>query len=277
MAGSALQVTAVSEIGLCKRENQDRILARIGEGPWGDFGLFVIADGMGGQAGGGLAAEIAIRICEDWWHGIMPRLMTADGDGTLRRVVLSLKEAAHHLNDAVIGLGGQLGSAPGTTLSALFIFGGGYGYVHLGDSRIYHVDNCLEQLTLDDTWVAHQVRAGSLSAAQAEQHPQKHVLTQCAGSAENIHVHQGMGTISGDSGFILCSDGFYHHLTPEELVVLPEPKHDMDAALSLAVKHIHARGATDNLSAIIVSIQDIARKDLHHGAAGAIRRKIQNT
>lgn len=253
MVGQEMKVAAVSEIGLCKRENQDCILARIGEGPLGDFGLFVVADGMGGQSGGRQAAELAIHICEDWWQRVLPKLIETDEKNTCHNAIMSLVEAAHHLNEAIIGLGTQLGSEPGTTFSALFLYGKGYGYVHLGDSRIYKAGSQFEQITSDDTWVSQQIRSGVITTAQAENHPQKHILTQCAGSNDRVHVHHSFGSVEQGTGFILCSDGFYNHLCASELAILPASRSDMDNRISQAVETIYARGASDNLSAIIIS------------------------
>lgn len=253
MIASPLKVAAISEIGLCKRENQDCVLARVGEGPLGDFGLFVVADGMGGQAGGRLAAEIAISVCETWWQNVMPRFITPNARHTLERSLASLGEATQHLNEAVIGLGERIGSKPGTTFSALFLYGSCYGFVHLGDTRIYHLNRGISQITQDDTWVGQQVLSGAMTLAQAENHPQKHVLIQCAGSGETVHVHQGAGVYSAGVGFLLCSDGFYHHLNSDELRGLPTAAPSLDQGLQQAVSTIYSRGATDNLSAILIT------------------------
>ncbi len=253
MKGLAIKVGAVSEIGLRKQENQDRILARVGEGPLEDVGLFVVADGMAGQAGGGEAAETAILICEDWWQRTMPKCLALEEGAVLKNATLSLVEAAHHLNEAVIGLGSRLGSAPGTTFSALFLYGKRYGYVHVGDSRIYKAAGSLQQITRDDTWVSQQVRLGKISAAEAVRHPKKHILTQCAGSGEQIHIHQGIGETGDAEGFILCSDGFYQHLAENEIKRITDFPANTGRMLEQTVAVIHDRGATDNLSAIVIT------------------------
>lgn len=254
MVGSEMKVMAISEIGLSKQENQDCILARVGECASGDFGLFVVADGMGSQIGGRQAAEIAIGFCEDWWQHIMPELISDNEENTLRSVVLSLVETVHYLNDAVVGLGRRLGSSPGTTFSALFLYGNSYGYVHVGDSRIYKSGSQLEQITSDDTWVALQVCSGTMSVSEADRHPQKHILTQCAGSGDWIHIHQGIGPAAPGTGFILCSDGFYHHLSLNEISLLSASKSEIADRLNLAVMNIYARGATDNFSAVVIAV-----------------------
>lgn len=254
MDGYEINVAAVSETGSCKQDNQDCVLARVGEGPLGDFGLFTVADGMGSQAGGREAAEMAVRICEDWWLRILPRFLSLPPEDTLQRAVSSLTESARHLNEAVIGLGRRLDSQPGTTFSALFLYGGRYGYVHLGDSRIYHSGANLTQLTPDDTWVAVQVASGAMSADEARRHPRRHVLIQCAGSCEHILVHQGVGRVARGDGFILCSDGFYHPLGDEELAALTAEKTELNQRLSAAVGTVYSRGASDNLSAIVITV-----------------------
>lgn len=248
-----LKASAISESGLCKQENQDRLLALIGEGHQGDFGLFMVADGMGSQRGGAQAAEIAMVACEEWWNRELPGFIGEKDEHLHAFAIQSLSEVIHGVNESVMRLGYQLQSSPGTTVSALFIYGSAYSFVHIGDSRIYKATEYLEQITPDDTWVAHQLRSGSMSAAAARNHPNRHALTQCAGSGRNVHVHCGQGGLSTRTVFILCSDGFYNHVSDKEILLLLQSGNDLEGQLCESVKTIYFRGATDNLSAIIVA------------------------
>lgn len=252
-----LRASAISEVGLCKQENQDRVLALIGEGGHGDFGLFMIADGMGGQRGGSQAAEIAVREYEAWWDTDLPGFIGERDERLHALAIRSLTETAYRVNESVMELGGRLKAFPGTTVSVLFVYGTGYSFAHLGDSRIYKMDGQLEQLTTDDTWIAQQIRRGKMTAAEAINHPNRHILTQCAGSGKNVQVHSGQGVLSSKSVFMICSDGYYNHLSNGEIVSLVSDRHNMDRGLRDSVKTIYVRGAADNLSSIIVAIGHI--------------------
>ncbi len=248
-----LKAAAASEIGLCKGENQDCVLALIGEGYQGDFGLFAVADGMGGVVGGKQAAGIAMLVCENWWKNVLPELIAQHEAQVLPLALKTLEEAANQINEAVIALGQRIDAMPGTTFSTLFIYGRDYVFVHVGDSRIYKAARRLEQLTRDDTWIACQIRYGAMTAEQAEKHPKKHVLTQCAGSNTRIQVHTGRGSFGQGNGFILCTDGFYNHQTEDEILRLAQSGKNMNACLTKAFRDIYGRGAKDNLSAIVIA------------------------
>lgn len=260
-----IQVAAVSEIGSRKRDNQDCLLVRVGEGPAGDFGFFLVADGMGGEAGGRQAAELAVRCGEDWWCRILPKILAANGSNSLNKAVHSLQEVVLHLNEGVLGLGERMGARTGTTFSALFLHSQGYGYVHVGDSRIYKAAPGLQLLTRDDTWVAQQVRSGAMSPAQAAVHPKRHVLTQCIGSASTIQIQSGCGVAEPGAGFILCSDGFYQPLTGVELSGLVARNGRLEQQLCQAASAVYDRGAPDNLTAIAVLINGHHKEGTSYG------------
>jgi len=248
---------AISETGLCKKSNQDRFLAQIGEGPEGDFGLFLIADGMGSETGGETAAELAVESARHWWKHALPRIMSADSRLVCARVKESLEGLIHHIHEAIIALGERIGSNPGTTLSILFLYGGGYIILHVGDSRIYSRTIQLEQLTTDHTVVAEQVRDGRLNPVQAETHPQRHVLTQCVGLKRGIYIEILEGNWVGRAGFLLCSDGFYNQLNTIEIDGLWASGALKPERLRRRVDQIFSRGAFDNLTAVLISIEKV--------------------
>lgn len=251
MTGIRITAEAVTDTGLSRSENQDCLLVRIGEGPWGDFGLFVVADGMGGAAGGQQAARMAVQACEDWWNQELSEAYLVRPESTLSLVCQSLGLRLERLNREVGALGKALQARTGTTLSALFVTAAGYGLLHVGDSRVYGVAGSLRQLTSDDTYVAEQLRRGSLSTAQARNHPMSHVLLRCIGAPGELRLQQSVGP-AADSAFLLCSDGYYQTLSDEEL------RHSAlrgGVGLAEAVGLIYERGAPDNLTAITVTLK----------------------
>ena len=249
MAGFRIKAEALTDPGLVRTENQDSLLVRIGEGPWGYFGLFVVADGMGGAAGGRQAARMAVQACEDWWNQELSEAYLVRPEGTQALVCRSLSLRLQRLNREVEALGSELQARTGTTLSALFLTAGGYGLLHVGDGRVYSAAGALRQLTADDTYVAEQLRRGALTAAQARSHPMGHVLIRCVGAPGELRLQQSVGPAT-DGAFLLCSDGFYQTLSDEELRLSALRGR---AGLADAVRTIYERGASDNLTAITVA------------------------
>lgn len=247
-----IQAEAFTAPGLQRHDNQDALLVRVGEGPWGDFGLFAVADGMGGAAGGNLASEMAVRACEDWWREDLASTGLMQEKADLAAVGKCLSDRVVGLNGAVAELGRRLGDRTGTTLSVLFLTAFGYCILHVGDSRIYWSDRGTRCLTEDDTYVAEQVRRGMLTARQAQEHPKRHLLTRCVGMPSGLQVRPVFGAVE-PGAFLLCTDGFYQSLTDEEI---RQAAYGGREGLCAAARQVYGRGAPDNLTAVTVSVRE---------------------
>ncbi|WP_297081583.1 PP2C family serine/threonine-protein phosphatase [uncultured Demequina sp.] len=242
---------ARSDVGLIRSNNQDSAYA----GPH----LLVVADGMGGAAGGDIASSIAVG-----------RLAALDGESHGSDEALDeLKEA---IADAHAEIVGRAQNDPelsglGTTVTALLRAGSTLSMAHIGDSRAYLLrDGELDQVTTDHSFVQHLVDTGRISAADAEHHPKRSMLLRVLGDVDadvpvDISVRE---TREGDR-WMLCSDGLSGvvsrdtlHKTLQEV---EDPADCADALVSLAL----AAGAPDNVTCVVADVVDIDSVEDHVG------------
>lgn len=250
-------IGALSDRGYLKKTNQDNILIKIGEDDYGEFGLFAIADGMGGLSDGQVASNMVVDILDDWWKEELPMLLDYSQEYLLN-IRQSLNGAINKANDKVLEYGARKGDRLGTTLSLVFIIQDNYIITHIGDSRIYSLGKKIQMLTKDHSWVAEQVESGKMSLEKAERHKNRNALIKCIGVFNTIEPYQHMGKISRGERFILCSDGLYK-LVDDHTIYSVINKHldanttNMQSPIMELFKLVKEKGAIDNVSIILVS------------------------
>jgi len=257
MEKNNFDVAAISDIGGGKNTNQDNLLVKIGREKDGDFGLFVVADGMGGLAHGAMASKIAVNKFNIWWEKDLVYVLKSKNTNILNIIDKELKKIVSDVNREVIDFGKMVGKRVGTTLSVLFIYKKSYIVKHVGDSRIYLVNDLLKLLTMDHSWVAQEIRAGNISAEDARRHPRRNILIQCIGVNSNIDIHEVSGRIKDRDSFLLCSDGFYRLIKASEVFNFINDYNDgIRADLRNIAKElldlVKERGPKDNITEIIV-------------------------
>lgn len=232
--------TAISHTGKVRSNNQDSGYA--------GANLFVVADGMGGHAGGDVASSLAISRLEALDHGYPS---TSDAERDLRHAIT---EAASDLIDMVRERPELAGM--GTTVSALVMVDDYAVIAHIGDSRIYlYRDEQLTQITTDHTFVQRLVESGRITEEEARYHPRRSVLMRVLGdmSADPEVDTFIMPTQDGDR-WMLCSDGLSgvvddSHALRSFAQGLP-PGRTADALLKQALDG----GAPDNVTIVIVDV-----------------------
>jgi protein phosphatase len=238
----ALRYAARSDVGLVRSSNQDSAYA----GP----NLLVVADGMGGHAGGDIASRIAI---ENLRHLDAP-------DHTPDAALADLESA---VEEARLGLVRASAADPdlagmGTTVTALLRTGSTLVMAHMGDSRAYLLrDGALTQVTVDHTFVQHLVDTGRISADEAEHHPQRNVVMRVL-SDFDLDLHPDMSIREAKVGdrWLLCSDGL-SGFVPIDLIaeILLDAKDVGEAADLLLLAAMHG-GSTDNITVVVADVVD---------------------
>lgn len=194
--------------GLRRTSNQDQALAT--KLPDGAI-LLAVADGVGGAAGGDVAAALAIEEI----LGAFSRGVTGDVEALLR-------EAFDRANRRVLQVGAEVPDLEGlaSTLVVAVIIGSTARVAHAGDSRAYvYGDGVLEQVTNDHTWTAERVRAGQMTEDEAANSPFRHTITRGVGVAEGITPDVSPPIDLNEDGVVLlCSDGLYGPASSEEIV-----------------------------------------------------------
>ena len=233
---------AVSHVGKIRSNNQD-------SGYAGKH-LFVVADGMGGHAGGDVASAIAVkRIAET------DKLYTSPNDAefALQAAVL----AANALIAETVFDHAEL-TGMGTTVSGILRVGDHVALAHIGDSRIYRWrDGKLEQITKDHTFVQRLVDSGRITHEEASVHPRRAVLMRVLGDVDASPELDStvLPTQPGDR-WLLCSDGLSSYVSEEKIAAVMASTPDaLDAAEQL-VKDSLDQGAPDNVTVILMDVDD---------------------
>jgi len=233
---------AVSHVGKIRANNQD-------SGYAGTY-LFVVADGMGGHAGGDVASAIAVkRITETDRQFSSPN----DAEFALRTALL----AANSLLAETVFEHGEL-TGMGTTVSGIVRVDDHVAIAHIGDSRIYLFRNgVLEQVTADHTFVQRLVDSGRITAEEAAVHPRRSVLMRVLGDVDaSPEIDTAvMKTLPGDR-WLICSDGLSSFVSEDKIqAVLGAMPTAQDAAERL-IKESLDQGAPDNVTVVLVDIDE---------------------
>lgn len=244
---------AETDIGIVKDTNQDSLLIRHASTDEGEVLMAIVCDGMGGLAKGELASATVIRAFDKWFDQRMPyELVEPDLAVIGSKWALMLKE----LNQQILDYSQKLGASLGTTFTGLLFIKQQYLVVHVGDSRVYHIGTAVHQLTTDQTFVAREIRLGNMTPEQAKTDRRRNMLLQCVGASKAVKPEVFSGSTQ-PGVYMLCSDGFRHELTPEELLAAfrPEALPDVPAMHASARRMIElnkARRERDNISVILV-------------------------
>lgn len=239
----ALRYAAKSDVGLLRANNQDSAYA--------GSHLLVVADGMGGHAGGDTASSLAIAnlapLDDEALSSseILQRL-----EDTIERARLDL--VAHARADHKLG-------GMGTTVTALLRSGNKLAMAHLGDSRAYLLrDEEFDQITVDHTFVQHLVDTGKITPEEAEHHPQRSVVMRVLGDFDiDFEPDLSMREARAGDRWLLCSDGlsgYVSHDTIERtLREVPDPAACADRLIQYALK----AGGPDNITVIVADVVDL--------------------
>jgi PPM family protein phosphatase len=234
-----LRSGSATDTGLVRSVNQDLAV----EFP----NLFAVADGMGGHAGG----EVAARLAVDTLSVAFGRQPTGAG----------LSEAVTEANSVVWehsiehpDLRGM-----GTTLAAVALVNEDdhdlLALVNVGDSRVYRFhDGELSQITDDHSLAEEMVKSGELTPAEAAVHPHRHILTRALGVSADVNVDLWRIQPARGDRFLLCSDGLTNELDESEIAEVLGTVTDPREAADLLVRAARGHGGSDNITAVVVDV-----------------------
>lgn len=255
--GQRLIFGQFSDIGMVRGNNQDAILAAVASSAsiddLPDFGIFIVADGMGGHHDGEKAASITTRIVAQYVLGeILGAMLEQTMDDPERPAITEvLREALQRANRAVSA---QVPEG-GTTASMATIIGDLAYIAHVGDSRVYQLtDGGIDQITRDHSLVQRLIELDQLTPEEAAEHPQRNVLYRAIGQNETLDVDSITRRLPPHSRLLLCSDGLWN-LVPEETIREISASHSSPQEVcNRLVNLANERGGPDNISVIVVQI-----------------------
>lgn len=244
--------------GMIRETNQDRVLIAPG--------VLVVADGMGGHAGGELAAETAV---EEIRH--FPRLRDAD----------DLVDAIRSANRAVLDAADRTGmSSMGTTVVAALLRPDrrSVTIANVGDSRAYYFHaGELDQITRDHSLVEDLLRAGKISEDEARDHPHKNVVTRVLGIGEDPDVDIFELAVRHQDLFLLASDGLFNEVAHSEIVAVLSDAEDLDLTAHELVRAANRNGGNDNISVVLARVLDDAPEVAPPQSASSIAQSSEPT
>ena len=213
--------------------------------------LYVVADGMGGHAGGDIASALATQ------HVAKIDDVYPDSDQAISSLLEAMREANRNLSDTVSKFSYLAGM--GTTMDAVIFTGDIANIAHIGDSRVYLMrDSQLTQITKDHTFVQQLIDAGRLTEEEALVHPRRNVILRVLGDTSEepeFDIHQ-IEVQPGDR-LLLCSDGLCG-VVPNYLIEENMKVANLDEAIELLIDEAKEYGAPDNVTVLLLEIRDEA-------------------
>ncbi|MDY6876718.1 MAG: protein phosphatase 2C domain-containing protein [Chloroflexota bacterium] len=238
-----------------RHHNEDTALvittARGGDVPVPAFGIFIMADGMGGQKAGEVASSLAARaVAHHVMHQFyLPTLVSQEYDASQSPLNEVLVEAVQVANTAVAN---QVPGG-GTTLTCALMLGPRAYIAHVGDSRAYIVaEEGLDQVTHDHSLVDRLVELGQLTHDEAAVHPHKNVLYRAVGQSGVLEVDTYMRTIPPGGHLLLCSDGLWGMVSEAQITDIVTTASSLQAACDSLVAAANRAGGADNITAILL-------------------------
>jgi serine/threonine protein phosphatase PrpC len=265
-AAIQVNVFGMSDVGRVRKNNEDNFVVcnlSTGEasltpslrnhrlGPRGT--LFLVADGMGGEASG----EVASQICATTVPKRLYENLKSLGSVSETNFVLLLREAVEFANQIIFQ---RAQSEPGfrgmgTTTTAAALFGPHVFVAQVGDSRAYVLRNQeMVQLTRDQTYLNYLAEIGAEVPADLEKDSRRSILTQAVGSSETVDVKVTYTKVRQGDGLLLCSDGLYNMVKlPHLQSVLAQPG-PLPAKCKTLIEKANENGGTDNITMIVAEI-----------------------
>jgi len=272
-----LRIFGLTHPGRVRSENQDRFVAadlaargaildggeeELHPGPQGV--LLVVADGMGGEAAGGLASEIAVDRILDGMVGGAPG-DAGEGPGVtphhfahgLRRAVEEANLAIHHHAEANPAFRGM-----GTTVTAAGIVGGQLFLAQVGDSRAYLVrEGETVQLTRDQSLLQHLLDAGQITEEEAARSDRRNVILQALGPSPRVAVDLTVQQLRRGDALVLCSDGLSGLVRREEIGRFVAEDRDLREVCRDLVALANSRGGPDNVTVLVARFDGLGLEE----------------
>ena len=227
-----------TDTGRQRQANEDALFAR--------SPLFAVADGMGGAQAGEVASQIATEALEE---------SAPSGEAPepyLRGVLEKANERIHGIAQKDASTSGM-----GTTLTAVLIGEDEISIAHVGDSRAYlYRDGELKRLTSDHSLVEELRRQGRLTDEQAEEHPQRSIITRALGPEPVVEVDTMSYQVRAGDVIVICSDGLTTMISEDRLAQILASSPDLDGAVAAMIDEANAAGGRDNITVVAFRLEE---------------------
>jgi PPM family protein phosphatase len=248
--------SAKSDTGLKRLHNEDRFVA---DPP---LGLYVVCDGMGGGNAGEIASALAVEaihahLTEAAQHADLP--LIGPWDATVSASANRLASAIRAANDIIHR---ESWSRPeyagmGTTVVAALLHEEVLTIAHVGDSRLYLVQNeTIQSLTTDHSWVAEQILKGIMTEEEAERSPRRNIVTRALGVESSVDVELTEVPVKSGDMLLLCSDGLTRGVRLNDILHILSGSEDLSTMSDRLIALANEAGGDDNTTVVVVALRD---------------------
>ncbi|MEN3280345.1 MAG: family protein phosphatase, partial [Solirubrobacteraceae bacterium] len=228
-----------TDTGRQRRGNEDAYFAR--------SPLFAVADGVGGAQAGEVASQIAVEVLS---QGV------PEGDGSIEQRLRARVEEAN-ARIAELAEADERRAGMSTTLTLAYVGEDELSVVHVGDSRLYRLrDGVFERLTDDHTLVDELVRSGKLTQQEADQHPQRSIITRALGS-EGIEADSRTWPARNGDVYLICSDGLTGMVDEARVGELVETSPSLSSAARTLIDAANDAGGRDNITVVLFRLEEV--------------------
>jgi PPM family protein phosphatase len=230
-----------TDVGCVRSANQDSYCADA-EGRF-----FIVADGMGGHAGGEEASRIAVDVIKNYleakWHEQLTPQELLQSAISLANTEILKDQDSHPVRRDM-----------GTTIVILIFKNDEPWYCHIGDSRLYRLRGTkLDQVSEDHTWIAKAIQSGTVDIEEARSHPWRHMLMQCLGREDIENITAAKVDFQPGDRLLICSDGLTEELSNERIAHQLKTIRSAEQAANALISAAKAKGGRDNITVVIVA------------------------
>ncbi len=258
--GLVVSAWGLSDVGRRRERNEDALW-------WDDdLHLYLVADGMGGHAGGGMASQMAVdiisRLVKQYTEdpdatseaGMSGRPLSVNPGDVLRYAIQQASLQIYQRSIDETTLRGM-----GTTIVALWLHGSRAYIANVGDSRGYlWRGNQLLQLTVDHSLVGEQMRAGILSQTDARYHRLKNIITRSVGFQDTVEIDVVERNARAGDIYLLCSDGLTNMLDDHALAQQLQSTNDLKVVCQDLINGANRKGGDDNITLLLARAESVA-------------------
>jgi protein phosphatase len=249
-----LRIEAAGETNVGRRRNHNEdnfaILA--------EFGLFIVADGMGGHACGEVASKLAIDTMQEFFQDTAedpertwPYKLDRSKGYEENRLIMGIKLANLRIYEAALRDPKKRGM--GTTFAGVFVLSSGSFIAHVGDSRVYRFrDRQLELLTEDHSLLNEYIKMGRLTPQEIDAFPHKNVIMRALGMKDTVKVDTRFEEPRMGDVVLVCSDGLCGPVTDEEMAEILGENAEIKIAAARLIERANQNGGPDNITCVLV-------------------------
>ncbi|MFV0362783.1 MAG: Stp1/IreP family PP2C-type Ser/Thr phosphatase [Suipraeoptans sp.] len=232
---------AMTDLGRKREINQDYVY--VTDEPVGPFpNLMVVADGMGGHKAGDFASKYATSV----FKTELANTSLSSPEEILRKIVVTVNNKVIEAAKDDIKLEGM-----GTTLVVATVIGNILYFANVGDSRLYLINDKIQQLSKDHSLVEEMVRLGGIKAEEAKHHPDKNIITRAIGVKDSVEADVYEYQIKRGDIVLMCTDGLSNMVEDEDMFDIVKTARDLVEAVHMLIEKANSNGGRDNIGVVI--------------------------